>query len=56
MKALGPQRFRVILYYVIALLFMAAFFVEKHMKAHAGVVLPTGLGVVLFMLAGLRGR
>jgi hypothetical protein len=56
MKPLEPQRLRVVLYYVLALLFMAAFFVEKHMKAHMGVVLPTGLGAALFMLAGLRGR
>jgi hypothetical protein len=35
---------------------MAAFFVERYMKAHMGVMLPTGLGAALFMLAGLHGR
>lgn len=56
MKALGPQRLRIVLYYFLSLLFMAAFFVERHMKAHMGLMLPTGLGAALFMLVGLRGR
>jgi len=56
MKALDPQRLRIILYYFLSLLFMAAFFVERYMKAHMGVMLPTGLGAALFMLAGLHGR
>ncbi len=56
MKVLDPPRLRVVLYYALALLFMAAFFVEKQTKAHMGIVLPTGLGAALFMLVGLRGR
>jgi hypothetical protein len=56
MKALDPQRSRIVLYYFLSLLFMAAFFVEKHMKAHIGVTLPTDLGAAFFMLAGLQGR
>ncbi len=56
MKALGPQRLRIVLYYVFSLLLMAAFFVEGHMKARMGVRLPTGLGAAFFMLAGLHGR
>ena len=56
MKALGPQRLRIVLYYFLSLLLMAAFFVESHRKAHRGLILPTGLGAALFMLVGLRGR
>ncbi len=56
MKALDPQRLRIVFYYFLSLLFMAAFFVERHMKAHVGVWLPTGLGAALFTLLGLRGR
>ncbi len=56
MKALDPKRLRVVLYYVVALLFVAATFVEKHMKAHTRVVLPTGLLAALFMFVALRGR
>jgi len=56
MKALDPPRLRIVLYYFLSLLFMAAFFAEKYMKARFGVILPTGLGAALFMLAGLRGR
>jgi hypothetical protein len=56
MKALGPQRLRIVLYYFLSLLFMAAFSVERHMEGHVGVMWPTGLGAALFMLAGLRGR
>jgi hypothetical protein len=44
------------MYYFLSLLFMAAFFVERHMKTHMGLILPTGLGAALFMLLGLRGR
>ena len=35
---------------------MAAFFMEKHMKASKGSVLTTGLAAALLLLAGLRGR
>jgi len=56
MKALGPQRLCIVMYYFLSLLFMAAFFVERHMKTHMGLILPTGLGAALFMLLGLRGR
>ena len=56
MRTLDPQRKRLVLYYVLALLFMAASFVERHMKAHMGVMLPTDLGGILFMLLGLRAR
>jgi hypothetical protein len=52
MKALGPQRVRIVLCYFLSLLFMAAFFVEKHTKVH----MATGLAAALFMLAGLYGR
>jgi hypothetical protein len=56
MKALDPQRSRVLLYYFLSLLFWGAFFVERHMKAHLGATLPTVLAACLFMLAGLRAR
>jgi hypothetical protein len=56
MKALSPQRVRIVLYYFLSLLFMAAFFVGRHMKVHMGVMLPIGLVAALFMLVGLRGR
>jgi hypothetical protein len=56
MKALSPQRVRIVLCYFLSLLFMAALFVERHMKVHEGVWLPTGLGAALLMLAGLYGR
>ena len=52
MKALGLQRARIILYYFLSLLFMAAFFVERHTKIH----MLTGLAAALSMLAGLYGR
>ena len=52
MKALGPQRVRIVLCYFLSLLFMAAFFVERHTKVH----MATGLAAALFMLAGLYGR
>jgi hypothetical protein len=55
MRTLAPQRKRVVLYYFLTLLFMAASFVERHMKAHMGVTLPTDLGTIVFMLAGLHG-
>jgi|HubBroStandDraft_2_1064218.scaffolds.fasta_scaffold770010_1 hypothetical protein len=54
MKALDPPRKRVILYILLQALFLVAFFVELHMKAHLGVTLPTALAACLFMLAGLR--
>ena len=53
-KALEPQRSRMVLYFFLQALSLAALFVEKHMKAHMGVVLPTALGAALFMLAGLH--
>jgi hypothetical protein len=54
MKALAPQRLRMVLYFFLQVLLVAALFVEHHMKAGLGVVLPTALGAALFMLAGLR--
>jgi hypothetical protein len=56
MKALDPQRSRVLLYYCLSLLFWVAFFVELHMKAHLGATLPTVLAACFFMLLGLRAR
>jgi hypothetical protein len=54
MKALDPQRLRMVLYFFLQALFVAALFVENHIKAHMGVVLPTALGAALFSLAGLH--
>jgi hypothetical protein len=53
MKAPGPQRLRIVLYFFLQALFLAALFVERHMKARMGIVLPSALGVALFSLAGL---
>jgi hypothetical protein len=56
MKALDPRRSRALLYYFFSLLFWGAFFVERHMKTHLGVTLPTALAACLFLLLGLRAR
>jgi hypothetical protein len=54
MKALDPPRLRMVLYFFLQLLFVAALFVEHHLKARIGVVLPTALGAALFTVAGLH--
>ena len=56
MKALEPKRLRVLLCYVLALLLMAAFFIEKYRKASTGIVRTTGLAAAVLLLVGLRGR
>jgi hypothetical protein len=53
MKALDPQRLRMVLYFFLLAVFVAALFVATHMKAGMGVVLPCALGAALFLLAGL---
>jgi hypothetical protein len=54
MKALDPQRLRMVLCFFLLALFVAAMFVATHMKAGTGVVLPCALGAAFFGLAGLR--
>ena len=54
MKALGPQRLRMVLCFFLAALFVAAIFVAAHMKAGMGIVLPCALGAAFCLLAGLR--
>jgi hypothetical protein len=54
MKALDPQRLRMVLCFFLSTLFLAAFFVEIHLKIRMGVVLPSALAACLFMLLGLR--
>jgi hypothetical protein len=54
MKALGPQRLRMVLYFFLQVLFLVAFFVGIHMKARLGVVLPCAVAAILFMLLALR--
>lgn len=54
MKALGPQRLRMVLYFFLQVLFLVAFFVGIHMKARLEVVLPCALAAILFMLLALR--
>ena len=44
MKALGPQRLRMVLCFFLATLFVAAIFVAADMKAGMGIVLPCALG------------
>jgi hypothetical protein len=46
MKALGPQRSRMVLCFLLVALFVAALFVATHMKA--------GMGVVFFLLLGIH--
>lgn len=53
MKALDPQRLRMVLCFFLLALFVAAMFVTTHMKAGVGVVLPCALGAAFFGLAGL---
>jgi hypothetical protein len=43
-----------VLYFALVTLFLAAFFVGIHIKAHMGVVLPCALAASLFLLLGLR--
>jgi hypothetical protein len=54
MKALDPQRLRIVLYFFIQVLFLVAFFVGIHMKARLGVVLPCALAAIFFMLLAVR--
>jgi hypothetical protein len=54
MKALDPQRLRMVLCFFLVALFVAAMFVATHMKAGTGVVLSCALGAAFFLLAGLR--
>jgi hypothetical protein len=54
MKALEPQRLRIVLCFFLQALFLAAFFVEIHMKARLGVTLPCALASCLFLFLGLR--
>lgn len=43
-----------VLCFFLEALFLVAMFVEMHMKARIGVVSPTALGMVLFLLAGVH--
>ena len=54
MRALGPQKLRMVLYFFLAALFVAALLVATHSKAGIEVVLPCALGAALFLIAGLR--
>jgi hypothetical protein len=54
MKALDPQRLRMVLCFFLQALFLAAFFVGLHMKARMGVVLPCLLAAAFFSFLGLR--
>lgn len=54
MKALDPQRLRMVLYFFFQALFVAAIFVATHLKAGIGVILLCALGVAFFLLAGLH--
>jgi hypothetical protein len=54
MRDLDPQRLRMVLYFSLVAVFVAALFVANHMKAGMGAVLPCALGAVGFLLAGLH--
>jgi hypothetical protein len=54
MKALDPQRSRMVLFFFLQALFLAACFVGIHMKVRFGVTLPCALASFLFMFLGLR--
>ena len=54
MKALDPQRLRMVLYFFLQALFLIAFFAGLHVKARLGVVLPCALAASLFLFLGLR--
>jgi hypothetical protein len=54
MKALDPQRLRMVLGFFLLALFLAAMFVATHVKAGTGVVLPCAFGAAFFLLAGIR--
>ena len=54
MRALDPQRSRMVLFFFLQVLFLAAFFVGIHMKVRLGVTLTCALVACLFMLLGLR--
>ncbi len=54
MKALDPQRLRMVLCFFVQVLFLVAFLVGIHMKARMGIVLPCAIGAVLFLFLALR--
>ena len=54
MKALDPSRLRMVLYFFLGALFVAALFVATHLKAGMAPVLPCALGAAFFLLLGLR--
>ena len=54
MKALDPQRLRMVLCFFLQVVFVAALSVAIHMKARIGVVLPCALGAAFFLLAALH--
>jgi hypothetical protein len=54
MKALDPQRLRMVLSFFFLVLFVAALFVATHLKAGVGVVLACALGAAFFLIAGIR--
>jgi hypothetical protein len=54
MRALDPQRLRMVLCFCLQVVFLAAFLVEIHIKAGFGVTLACALVSCLFMLLGLR--
>jgi len=54
MKALDPQRLRMVLCLFLAVLFVAAIFVATHRNAGMEVVLPCALGAAFFFLAALH--
>jgi hypothetical protein len=54
MKALNPQRFRMVLCFFLLVFFVAAILVATHMKAGTGVVLPCAIGAASSLLAGLH--
>jgi len=56
MKSLSPQRRRIVAYYLLSILFTAALFAERHLRARMDIVLPTGIAVVFFVLAATYGR
>jgi hypothetical protein len=55
MRSLSPQRRRILLYYLLSVLLLAASFVERHLKARLSIEIATEIGFVAFMLAGLSG-
>jgi hypothetical protein len=54
MKALDSRRLRMVLYFFLVALFVAALFVATHLKAGMAPMLPCALGAAFFLLLGLR--